>query len=170
MATYPPRTPPVTPASPTPVTMPRVCETATQPPTRPRASTGTRSGTVALSAANIAVRAACARAQASTISGTESARASSSRPAAPSTAPASTHGTRRPRREVVRSESAPHSGLASTPTTEPIPVTRPNTSSLWPGATCSRLQREQHLHGPEHPGPQPDARQRDPQHPPPGDG
>jgi hypothetical protein len=123
---------------PTPATMPSVCETATQPPTTPRWLTGTRSGTAAVRAANIAFSPSCARHQASSISQTPFAKASSSSAAPPAMAPPATHGTRRPNREVVRSESAPASGFATTDTADPTPVTSPKTSSLWSGdTTCA---------------------------------
>ncbi|WP_238334803.1 hypothetical protein [Kribbella amoyensis] len=53
------------------------------------------------------------------------------------TAPASTHGTRRPKREAVRSEAAPKTGFATTETAAPTPVTTPKTNSLLLGATAS---------------------------------
>ena len=143
--------PPVTVAIPTPLTMPSVCDTATQPPTTPRCATGTWSGTVAVSAANIALSAACARHQPTTITATESATASSSSARAPATAPPATHGTRRPKRDVVRSDSAPNSGLATTDTAEPRPVTSPKTNSLSPGATASACWASSTWIGPKKP-------------------
>src|SRR4051812_17583768 len=58
------------------------------------------------------------------------ALASTTSPVAPSSAPASVHGWRRPNREVVRSDSRPITGFASSAAMAPAPVTRPNTSSL----------------------------------------
>src|SRR6478735_423697 len=53
-----------------------------------------------------------------------------SRAAVASTAPAKTHGARRPKREVVRSERAPKSGLATKDTAAPQAVTRERMASL----------------------------------------
>ena len=80
---------------------------------------------VAVSAANIAFSDAWARPQASTIASTECAVASSTRASPPDSAPATTHGSRRPNRDVVRSDSAPNNGFATTETAEPTPVTTP---------------------------------------------
>ena len=68
---------------------------------------------------------------------TSPAAASTASPAAPASAPPSVHGWRRPNREVVRSESRPASGLATTDTAAPIPVTTPNTTSLSAAASSS---------------------------------
>ena len=143
--------PPVAVAMPTPPTMPSVCETATQPPTTPRSRTGTRSGTVAVSAANIALREACASDQASTIARIDWAVASRTSASAPSSAPTTTHGTRRPKREVVRSDRAPKSGFATTETADPTPVTTPNTNSLWPGETTCACWASSTWIGPKNP-------------------
>ena len=147
--------PPVTVAMPTPATMPSVCDTAIQPPTTPRSRTGTRSGTVALSAANIAFRDACARLHASAIVSTDWADASSTSASAPSRPPATTHGTRRPNRDVVRSDSAPNNGLAITDTADPTPVTTPKTSSLSPGETTSACWASSTWIGPKKPAHRP---------------
>ena len=66
-------------------------------------------------------------------------------------APATTHGTRRPNRDVVRSDSAPNSGFATTETADPTPVTTPKTSSLWPGETTCACWASSTWIGPKKP-------------------
>ena len=65
--------------------------------------------------------------------------------AAPSTAPNSTHGTRRPRREVVRSLKAPKRGLATSETAAPAPVTSAEDGFLVRFAEGCRLLAEENL-------------------------
>ena len=50
--------------------------------------------------------------------------------AAPASAPHTVHGCRRPNRPVVRSDSAPATGLAIMATAAPMPVTQPSTTTL----------------------------------------
>jgi hypothetical protein len=50
--------------------------------------------------------------------------------AAPASAPPTVHGCRRPNRPVVRSDSAPATGLATSATAAPIPVTQPSAAIL----------------------------------------
>src|SRR3954469_22577682 len=88
-------------------------------------------------AASNALQNSCTRHQPTTITATADAPASTSNPAAPPRAPPSTHGTRRPNLDAVRSETAPATGFATTETAAPIPVTSPNTNSLLPGAITS---------------------------------
>src|SRR5215472_3306180 len=50
--------------------------------------------------------------------------------AAPASAPHTIHGRRRPNRLVVRSDRAPATGLATSATAAPRPVTKPSTATL----------------------------------------
>ena len=128
---------PVTAAIPDPTMTPAVWAMASTPPTTPRSRVGTWSGTVAVMAASIALRAAWASAHASTSRQTESAPDSRSIATAPRAAPPRTHGRRRPDRSVVRSENAPHTGFSTVETAAPTPVTRASTASLWSGERAS---------------------------------
>ena len=110
--------------------------------------------------------------QPTSIHATDATPDNTSSPTAPPSAPPSTHGTRRPKRDVVRSEIAPASGFATTETAAPTPVTNPNTNSLLPGATASDCFAQQHLDGPQPGGEDPDVGQYDgrrPARPDPGD-
>ena len=91
-----------------------------------------------------------------TIDAALSATDSSSSDAAPSTTPPSTHGTRRPRRERVRSLKAPHTGLANSDTAAPLNRTTASSASLLmpPGsaaATRSACWASSTWIGPNHP-------------------
>ena len=61
--------------------------------------------------------------------------------AAPASAPHTVHGCRRPNRLVVRSDSAPATGLEIIATAAPMPVTQPSTATLWagPAIACTWL-------------------------------
>ena len=67
--------------------------------------------------------------------------ASSASAAAPASAPHTVHGCRRPNRLVVRSDSAPATGLEIIATAAPMPVTQPSTATLWagPAIACTWL-------------------------------
>ena len=139
-----------------PTSTPTVPAMATRPPIRPRRSTGTWSGTAATPPAHAALSASCTRLQAMTIDAALSATDSSSSDAAPSTTPPSTHGTRRPRRERVRSLKAPHTGLANSETAAPLNRTTASSASLLmpPGsaaATRSACWASSTWIGPNHP-------------------
>ena len=56
-------------------------------------------------------------------------------PTAPTSAPPSTQGLRRPQRDVVRSESAPASGLKKMEANAPAPAIQASAVSLLSGAT-----------------------------------
>ena len=101
-------------------------------------------------AASSAFPNSCIRHQPSSISPITSAPARTNSPAAPPSAPAATHGTRRPCRDRVRSEIAPNAGFATTDTAAPTPVTSPNTNSLLPGATASDCFASSTWIGPSH--------------------
>src|SRR6476620_1084446 len=113
--------------------MPTVWPIAARPPTVPRCGAGTRSGMAAVMAAYAPLQPACTRHQRTVMTATPGAPASAIRAAAPRTAPKSTHGTRRPRRAVVRSLKAPKRGLATRDTAAPAPVTRARMAS-WSGS------------------------------------
>ena len=53
--------------------------------------------------------------------------------AAPASAPPTVHGCRRPNRPVVRSDSAPATGLATSAAAAPTPVTQPSAAILPAG-------------------------------------
>ena len=75
-----------------------------------------------------------------TITGISGAAARITSPPAPTTAPATVHGWRRPRRDVVRSDSAPTTGLASSEAIAPAPMTTDSSTALSAGCsdwTCS---------------------------------
>ena len=118
----------------TPSTSPSTCGMPTQPDTAPRWTTGTRSGTAAVSDASIALNPVCAATHPSATPATVCCRARTSRASAPNTAPPSVHKCRRPNRHAVRSDSAPASGLTTTAAAAPIPVTTPSMLSLWAGS------------------------------------
>ena len=101
-----------------------------KPPTSARCSTGTRSGSAEVRLASMPFNPACTSDQPMIMSATFGAIASTSRPTAPSTEPASVHGCRRPKREQVRSDSAPISGFAISATSAPTPMTMLNSASL----------------------------------------
>src|SRR3954451_10353086 len=142
---------PVAAAIPDPATTPAVCAMASQPPSVPRCRAGTWSGTVAVMAASIALSAACANAQASTIASTDWAAASSTIDTTAAARPPSTQGTRRPIRATVRSESAPHSGFRIVDTAAPMPVTRASVASLWSGENRSACWARSTWMGPKKP-------------------
>ena len=52
---------------------------------------------------------------------------------------------------MVRSDSAPNSGFATTETADPTPVTTPKTSSLWPGETSCACWASSTWIGPKNP-------------------
>ncbi len=128
---------PVAAAMPVPATTPMVCATATIPPIRPRRLPGTWSGIIAVTAASIALSAACTPHQPSSITATFGATDSTASEAAPPSAPPTSQGSRRPARSVVRSEKAPASGLQITETSAPAPVTRASTCSLFAASSAS---------------------------------
>src|SRR2546430_14503005 len=117
-------TPPASAASAVPTTTPPVWDSPTQPDTVPRCDRGTWSGMDACSAAYAALTAACTPHQPITITSAFGAQASTAIDTRPTSTPPSTHGVRRPNRDVVRSDSAPNSGLLITDTAAPTPVTR----------------------------------------------
>src|SRR6266545_4266117 len=114
----------------------------------PRCRSGARSGTAAVVAASTAFPPACTTHHAMTIRTTAPDTASASRPSTTPAAPAATHGTRRPNREVVRSEKAPNSGFAITATADPMPDD-PEHHLFVARRNMFRLLRQQHLHRPE---------------------
>ena len=105
---------PVAAAMPVPATTPTVCATATIPPIRPRRATGTWSGTIAVTAASIALSEACTPHQPTTIhqhavgGGQErqrerAAEGAADDPRQPAARPAASSGPRTRRRPGCRS-------------------------------------------------------------------
>ena len=88
--------------------------------------------------------------------------ASSTSAAAPASAPHTVHGCRRPNRLVVRSDSAPATGLEIIATAAPMPVTQPSTATLWagPAIACTWLGSSTAMRA-EVPQVQPEVGQRD---------
>jgi hypothetical protein len=72
-------------------------------------------------------------------------------PTIPSVWATATHGTRRPKRDTVRSEIAPKTGLATTETAAPTPATRPKANSLLPGASSAACWASSTWIGPKNP-------------------
>ena len=142
---------PVAAAMPVPATTPMVCATATIPPIRPRRLLGTWSGIIAVTAASIALSAACTPHQPSSITATFGATDSTASEAAPPRAPPTSQGSRRPARSVVRSEKAPASGLQMTETSAPTPVTRASTCSLFAASSASACWASSTEIGPKNP-------------------
>src|SRR5215470_3355931 len=142
-------------AIPDPAMTPRVWAMARKPPTDPRCRVGTWSGTVAVIAASMAFSDPCASDHPSTNDHTESARESTTIATTPPIAPRTTHGSRRPRRDVVRSEKAPHNGLSTIDTAAPTPVTKASTVSLWSGAIASDCFANNTWIGPKKPDQRP---------------
>src|SRR4051794_23152707 len=146
---------PVAAAMPEPATTPAVWAIASHPPTAPRWPAGTWSGTVAVIAASMALRAACASAQASTSDHTDWAAARSTIERTAPARPPRTQGSRRPIRATVRSESAPHRGLSTVDTAAPTPVTSASTASLWSGENFSACSASSTWIGPKKPAQMP---------------
>ena len=142
---------PVAAAMPVPATTPMVCATATIPPIRPRRLLGTWSGIIAVTAASIALSAACTPHQPSSITATFGATDSTASEAAPPRAPPTSQGSRRPARSVVRSENAPASGLQMTETSAPAPVTSASTCSLFAASSASACWASSTEIGPKNP-------------------
>ncbi len=136
---------------PTPTRIPSVCAIARKPPTSPRRETGTWSGTAAVTAAYIALMAICAPHHATTMTPTLGATARTSSDAAPPAAPPSTHGSRRPTRNVVRSENAPKTGLLIVDTIAPARSTSDSTPSLWSGESSRACSARSTWIGPNQP-------------------
>src|SRR5699024_9651494 len=134
-----------------PMTMPRVWVMPMTPLTRPRCSRGTRSGTAAVRPARVPLSPACTTHQPRTMAGTEGASARTTSPSAPTSAPPTIQGTRRPRRERVRSLRAPATGLARVETAAPMPVTRVRVASLWSGVSAAACRPSSTWMGPNHP-------------------
>src|SRR6266545_2040904 len=106
-----------------------------QPDTRPRWSTGTRSGTAALSVASMMLRPNCAPAQPIATPAIVCTCANASSESTEIAAPPSVQACRRPYarpriRSRVRSENAPATGFAMIATSAPRPVTQPSADSL----------------------------------------
>jgi len=120
---------------------PSVCGRPIQPDTTPRCPTGTWSGTPAVTLACIAFSPAWARHQPAMTPAIVCWPASRHSAAAPASAPPTIHGRRRPNRLVVRSDSAPATGLATIATAAPMPVTHPRTTTLCagPAIACTWL-------------------------------
>ena len=112
---------------------------------------GTWSGIIAVTAASIALSAACTPHQPSSITATFGAADSTARDAAPPRAPPTSHGSRRPARSVVRSENAPASGLQITETSAPTPVTSASTCSLLAASSASACWASSTEIGPKKP-------------------
>ena len=146
---------PVAAAMPVPPTTPMVCATATMPPTRPRRATGTWSGTIAVTAASIALSEACTPHQPTTIHHTLSAADRNASASAPPSAPPTIHGSRRPARSVVRSENAPATGLQITDVRAPSPVTSARICSLLAGSIASACCASSTWIGPKKPAHRP---------------
>ena len=157
MTTYPAAMLPVADAMPVPPTTPTVCAIARMPPTLPRPPTGTWSGTVAVTAASIALSEAWTPHQPSAITTTLSATREQHRSdSAPPSAPPTTQGSRRPARSVVRSEKAPKTGLQTTD----VAARRGRATSdedllLAVGVDRLGLLGEQHWIGPKKPAQSP---------------
>lgn len=120
-----------------PTTRPTDCIRPVQPETCARWVSGTRSAIGVVTPASIAFRPACARHQPRATPATVCWVAVTISPAAPASAPPRIHGRRRPNRLVVRSDQAPASGLTSTATSAPRPVTSESASFLPLGSMRS---------------------------------
>jgi hypothetical protein len=104
-------------------------------PRVPRWLTGTRSGSAAVSVASIPPSPSSAMNQPTAMTAISGAAATMPRPAAATTAQPSVHGWRRPRGEVVRSDSAPTTGLAISPAIAPTPMTTDSSTASAPLGT-----------------------------------
>ena len=121
----------------------------------PRAPTGTWSGTVAVTAASIALSAACTPHQPSAITTTLSATPRTSSDSAPPAAPPITQGSRRPIRSVVRSENAPKTGLQTTEVAAPSPSTSERICFLLSSSIASACWASSTWIGPKKPAHRP---------------
>lgn len=107
-----------------------------------------------MTAAQDAFRVSCTRHQPATVVHSPFAPASSSNDTAPPADPATIHGVRRPHRDVVRSDSAPNSGVANRETTAPAPVTHASIVSFdipAPGAKSTACEASRICSGPYQP-------------------
>ena len=77
--------------------------------------------------------------------------ASTRSPTAPATPPTTIHGTRRPNRDIVRSDSAPHSGFATRESAAPTAETRPSAASFASGASAAAWLGSRIWMGPKSP-------------------
>ena len=118
-----------------PSTVPSIWLIPISPPSVPRWLTGTRSGSAAVSVASMPPSPSSAMNHPTAIIATEPDAATTAMPAAPVAAHSSVHGWRRPRAEVVRSESAPTTGLASNEATAPTPMTTESSTASAPLGT-----------------------------------
>ncbi len=107
------------------------------PLTLPRCWGGIWSGSSAVRVASVALMPSCASAQPAVSVGMLVPSATISRPAEPTSMPPSSHGRRRPSREVVRSDIAPKNGLPISARTAPTESTVPRAADLSSGAICA---------------------------------
>lgn len=119
------------------------------PLTRPRCVTGTWSGTAASRPVNTAEAPSCTAHQPTSSPVTSVAWLSPSRLTAATATPLTSHGLRGPYREVVRSESRPHTMCPTSSTSEPAPVTRPSAFSFSSGANRAAWVGSSRMVGPK---------------------
>ncbi|GAA3311376.1 hypothetical protein GCM10020295_80890 [Streptomyces cinereospinus] len=119
-----------------PATMATYVIIPTAPATRPRACSGTRSARTACSADSVALMPSWVIAQPIPRTATLWARPVISRPPRPAAMPPITQGRRRPKRDVVRSDSAPKSGPPISARKPPTARTVLSEEDLPSGSSC----------------------------------